>query len=83
MTLGTLWPELCANHSINCTQPAEHCLNYLQNDTTAVFSSSVEIDVIVSSRVVRSEHLLEFLFLVLYALKSAYAGSENRLFLPD
>jgi hypothetical protein len=51
------------------TQPAEHCLRLLTNDTTAVFSSSVEIDVIVSCRVVRSEHLLEFLFCVACAAK--------------
>jgi hypothetical protein len=44
-------------------------LELLASGTTAVFSSSVEIDVIESSRVVRSEHLLEFLFGVPRAAK--------------
>src|ERR1700739_2570168 len=42
--------------------PAEHCLRLLTKLITAVFSSSVEIDVIESFRVVRSGYLLEFLF---------------------
>jgi hypothetical protein len=46
-------------------------------------SSSVEIDVIESFRVVRSEHLLELLFCRFTLVKFAHAGSDDRLFLPD
>jgi hypothetical protein len=52
-------------------------------NTTAVSSSSVGIDVIVSSGVVRLEHLLEFLFQPPGELLFAYVGHEDRVFLPD
>lgn len=46
-------------------------------------SSSVEIDVIESSRVVRPEHLLEFYFACLALLNFSYAGIKDRLLRPD
>jgi hypothetical protein len=83
-TLGTLWPEICANHSITCTQPAEHWLSLLSNETQLpCLGSSVGIDVIVPSGVVRPEHLLEFYFHCPTLLKFAYVGCEDHLFLQD
>ena len=74
LTLGTLWPEFRATiHSMHAA--SRTLLFFAFNETQPPFSSSVEIDVIESSRVVRSEHLLEFYFACIALLNFSICGN--------
>jgi hypothetical protein len=67
LTLGTLWSEIRATiHLMHAASRTLLEIAFKMKHTRRI-NSSVEIDVIESSRVVRSEHLLEFLFS--YALR--------------
>lgn len=62
LTLGTLWPDIRATHCFTARSQQNTAKDYFPMKCNRRISSSVGIDVIDSSRVARSEHLLELLF---------------------